>query len=129
MNCLRCNTENEEGAKFCKNCGMDMTYTPSNENITSNQTINQLLILLGLQAFISICYFILYVIRPIFFEDNWETMNSIYDYSGWISDILSILAFLIFSILTKHKNVRIFLIIFLVIRIVLLIGYRVYDKV
>jgi len=35
MNCLRCNTPNEDGAKFCKNCGMDITYTPSNENSNS----------------------------------------------------------------------------------------------
>ena len=43
MNCLRCNTENEEGVKFCKNCGMDMTYTPSKEN-TNSKLFNEMII-------------------------------------------------------------------------------------
>src|SRR5262245_15157820 len=29
MNCLRCNTPNEEGARFCKNCGTDLSLMPA----------------------------------------------------------------------------------------------------
>ena len=52
MNCLRCNTQNEEGAKFCKNCGMDMTYTPSKENSNSKSS-DTLLIIFVFIAFVS----------------------------------------------------------------------------
>ena len=38
MNCIRCNTPNEEEAKFCKSCGMDMTFTPSNDNKNSKSS-------------------------------------------------------------------------------------------
>jgi uncharacterized membrane protein YvbJ len=131
MNCLRCNTENEEGAKFCKNCGMDMTYTPSNDNTNSNQTVNQLLLLMGIQYFIYLCWFILQTaIVPIFFKKDdivdWGKVSSIYKYFDWTTDILSVIALLIFAIIVKNKNARIFLIIFLVMSIVFLIGYKVF---
>jgi len=124
MNCLRCKTPNEEGAKFCKNCGMDMSYTPSNDNTNSNQTINQLLILLGLSSFFSIIYLILNLgVRK--FDWGYQ----IYDYVGWATNIISILTFLVFAIITKHKSTRVFLIIFLLIEIIQLVVYRVLDKI
>jgi hypothetical protein len=57
MNCLRCNTENEEGAKFCKNCGMDMTYTPSNENLNSTSSDKLLITYLCIAFFVFISVF------------------------------------------------------------------------
>ena len=134
MNCLRCNTPNEEGAKFCKNCGMDMTYTPSKENANSNQTVNQLLLLMGIEYFIYLGWFILQkAIVPIFFKKDdivdWDKVSPIYKYFGWTTDILSVIVLLIFAIIVKNKNARIFLIIFLVLRIIFLIGYRVFEEV
>lgn len=127
MNCLRCNTPNEEGAKFCKNCGMDMTYTPSRENTNSNQTINQLLLLVGIEYFILLGWFILQkAIIPIFFKYDYDKISPIYKYFGWTTNILSVIALLIFAIIIKNKNARIFLIIFLVLRVIFLIGYRVF---
>jgi len=124
MNCLRCNTPNEEVAKFCKNCGMDMTYTPSNQNTNSNQTINQLLILLGLNAFFSICYLILN-----FGVRKFEWDFKIFTYVGWTTNIISILLLLVFVIITKHKNTRVFLIIFLLIETIKPVFYGVLDKI
>lgn len=57
MNCLRCNTPNEEGAKFCKNCGMDMTYTPSNENSNSTSSDKLLITCLCIAFFTFISAF------------------------------------------------------------------------
>lgn len=133
MNCLRCNTPNEEGAKFCKNCGMDLTYIPTTENGNSNQTISQLLLLMGIEYFIYLGWFVLQkAIVPMFFKKDgttdWDKVSPIYKYFGWTTDILSVLALLIFSIIVKNKKARIFLIIFLVLRIVFLIGYRVFDQ-
>ena len=125
MNCLRCNTPNEEGAKCCKNCGLDLAYALSKGNTNYKQTINQLLVLLGLQSFVSICYLILNkMIRP-----DSENFNLIYDYVGWALDAISISMFLIFAIITKHKNARLFIIIFLIIKIITVIGYRVLKEI
>ena len=36
MKCIRCQAENEEGAKFCKDCGNDLTVNvdaPTNESL------------------------------------------------------------------------------------------------
>lgn len=57
MNCLRCNTPNEDEAKFCKNCGMDMTYTPSNENSNSASSGKLLFTYLCINFFVFISTF------------------------------------------------------------------------
>ena len=57
MNCLRCNTPNEDGAKFCKNCGMDMTYTPSNENSNSASSDKLLFTYVCISFFVFISIF------------------------------------------------------------------------
>lgn len=130
MNCLRCNTPNEDGAKFCKSCGMDLNYVPSSKNENSNQTVSQLLLLMGIEYFIYLGWFILQkAIIPIFFKDDYDKISPIYKYLGWTTDIISVLALLIFAIIVKNKNARIFLIIFLILRIVFLVGYRVFDNV
>lgn len=125
MNCLRCNTPNEEGAKFCKNCGMDMSYTPSKDYTNSNQTINQLLILLGLSYFFKILYLILNFVVRFFGWGGYE----INEFIGWATNIISILTFLVFAIITKHKNTRVFLIIFLLIEITQLVVSRILYKI
>ena len=111
-----------------------MTYTPSKENANSNQTVNQLLLLMGIEYFIYLGWFILQkAIVPIFFKKDdivdWDKVSPIYKYFGWTTDILSVIVLLIFAIIVKNKNARIFLIIFLVLRIVFLIGYRVFENV
>lgn len=35
MNCLRCNSTNVDEAKFCTNCGMDLTYLPPSDDKSS----------------------------------------------------------------------------------------------
>ena len=60
---------------------------------------------------------------------DWDKVSPIYKYFGWTTDILSVIVLLIFAIIVKNKNARIFLIIFLVLRIVFLIGYRVFENV
>lgn len=57
MNCLRCTTPNEEGAKFCKNCGMKMTYKTSNENTTSKTSDTLLIIFLSVAFVTAIAQF------------------------------------------------------------------------
>jgi uncharacterized membrane protein YvbJ len=133
MNCLRCNTQNEEGAKFCKSCGMDLAYLPPVENQKGNQTINQLLLLMGIEYLFSIGWLILQKgIVPLFYKKDgiveWEKVSPIYKYFGWTTDILSIIVLLIFTIIIRNKNARIFLITFLVLRIIFLVSYRLFDE-
>jgi len=109
---------------------MDLNYVPSSENGNSNQTVNQLLLLMGIEYFIYLGWFILQkAIIPIFFKDDYDKISSIYKYFGWTTDIISVLTLLVFAIIVKNKNARIFLIIFFILRIVFLVGYRIFDKV
>lgn len=101
MNCLRCNTPNEEGAKFCKNCGMDMNYTPSNENTDSKSSDNLL--------FIYLCLF--FVIRFVaqtaieILVDNWYESPTKYIRSSlWI---LSNLSLILIPLAIKNKSLKI----------------------
>lgn len=127
INCLRCNTQNDFGAKFCKNCGIDLKYVPSSENGNSNQTVNQLLLLMGIEYLIYLGWFILQiVIIPIFFEDeNWD-QAAIYTSYRWTTEIISILILLMFAIIVKNKNARLFLIIFLTMKIIFFVGLRIF---
>ena len=47
MNCSRCNTQNEEAAKFCRNCGYNLSYLPTGDGEKSNK-YQTLLIVIGL---------------------------------------------------------------------------------
>jgi uncharacterized RDD family membrane protein YckC len=125
MNCSHCNTPNNEESKFCMNCGIEITFTPSNENTNSNQTVNQLLILSSVQAVFSLCYLILNLIVRKF---DWN-FKIIYDYVGWVSSITTIILLLLLAIITKQKKTRIFLIIFLLIAIIEQVIYRVLYKI
>ncbi len=135
MNCLRCNTPNEDGAKFCKNCGMDLTYNPSTTNSSAidRQNLIYLLIVMSWEYFTWLIWFAIQkVIVPRFYSTdgvtNWDEANKLYKTLGWTVDIISILVLLVFSIIIKNRTARIFLIIFTVLRIAMLIGYRLFDQ-
>jgi hypothetical protein len=134
MNCLRCNAPNELGAKFCRNCGAELGFAPISQIKNQSQTINQLLFLIGIEYFNYLGWFILQkAIVPIFFKKDdvveWDIVSPIYKYFGWFTDALSLIALLVFSIIVKNQNAKIFLIIVLLLRIIFLIGYRVFDEV
>jgi len=122
MNCLRCNTPNESGAKFCKNCGMDMTYVHISNSTTSNKDIYLLLTYIGTNIITTIYYLLLdKVIRQFIKKDgseDWETMNRIYEVSNWVLNAIDIIIFITLIILVNNKTVRIWLIIFAAIRLI-----------
>lgn len=100
MNCLRCNTENEEGAKFCKNCGMDMTYTPSNENTNSKSSDTFLIIFITINFISAIaCIAIAKLV------DNWyESPTKYIKASFWL---LQNLSFILIPLSIKNKTLKI----------------------
>lgn len=100
MNCLRCNTPNEEGAKFCKNCGTDMTYTPYSEETDSKTSDFFLIIYIGIS-------FVLYIANFAIEElvENWyESPTKYIRASLWIIQNLSVL---LIPLAIKNKNLKI----------------------
>lgn len=101
MNCLRCNTKNEDGAKFCKNCGMNMNYTPSNEHTESKSSDNLLFIYLCL-------FFVIGFVAQTAIEksvDNWYESPTKYIRSSlWI---LTNLSLILIPLAIKNKTLKI----------------------
>ena len=118
MNCLRCNTENEEGVKFCKNCGMDMTYTPSKENTNSKLSDTFLIVFISI-AFV--CAIALFALQKL--VDNWyESPTKYIPSSLWL---LQNLSFILIPLSIKNKTIKIIGIIITAIMVI----YWVYTNV
>ena len=100
MNCLQCNTLNEEGAKFCKNCGIDMTYTPSNENKTSKSSDILLMTYLCMAFFILVSTFTL----EILIEDWYDGPAKYIRGSLWV---LSNLSMILIPLAIKNKALKV----------------------
>jgi hypothetical protein len=118
MNCLRCNTPNEEGAKFCRNCGMDLSYTPSKENANSKYADTLLIIFICI-AFISATA--QFAIQEL--VDNWYESPTKY-IQGSLR-LLKNLSFILIPLSMKNKNLKIVGIIITVIMVI----YWVYTNV
>ncbi|MBL7830710.1 MAG: zinc ribbon domain-containing protein [Saprospiraceae bacterium] len=100
MNCLRCNTPNEEGAKFCKNCGMDMTYTPSNESTNSKSSDTFLIIFISVAFISAIAQFAIQKL-----VDNWyESPTKYIQASLWL---LQNLSFILIPLAIRNKTLKI----------------------
>ena len=100
MNCLRCNTPNEERAKFCKNCGMDMTYTPSNEGTNSKSSDMFLIIFISVSFISAIAQFAIQNL-----VDNWyESPTKYIQASLWL---LQNLSFILIPLAIRNKTLKI----------------------
>ena len=118
MNCLRCNTPNEEGAKFCRNCGMDMSYTPSKENVNSKSADTLLIIFISIAFISAIAQFAIQKL-----VDNWyESPTKYIQGSLWL---LQNLSFILIPLSMKNKNLKI---VGLIITVIMVI-YWVYKNV
>lgn len=100
MNCLRCNTPNEEGAKFCKNCGMDMNYTPSNENTNSTSSDKLLITYLCISFFAFISGFAIDKLV----EDSYSDSTRYIQYTLWMVMNLSMI---LIPLSIKNKSLKI----------------------
>ncbi len=71
MKCPNCNHENDASARFCRNCGRDLSPTPSSDGSENSSVL--LLIFISIMfcsSLIELC------IRT--FVDNWYTIEGIY---------------------------------------------------
>ncbi len=100
MNCLRCNTQNEESAKFCKNCGMDMTYRPSNTNTNSKSSDTFLIIFIAIAFVSAIAQFVI----PKLVYNWYESPTKYIQATFWI---LHNLSFILIPLSIKNKSLKI----------------------
>lgn len=97
MNCLYCNKENENGAKFCKHCGIDMNYKPETED--KNKKLSDILLFVFIvTAFI--CQVARYIIIKCFdfssVEYLWTGLN-----------IIGIFSYVLIPLSIKDKTLKI----------------------
>lgn len=128
MNCIKCNTPNIPEAKFCKNCGANLV-TPEIQAKTDQQTIKSLLIVIGIDYLLSLLmFFIQKVIVPYATANNdYSHVDLIYQVYGWVSDIVTLAAMIVFLITIKNQMVKNALIVFIVLRFLFMLGYRVFP--
>ena len=121
MQCLRCNTDNEEGARFCKNCGTDLWYKPAAavKDNGASQSMMYVLILLGWDYFKAIGWLL---VRKLSTVADFTRLSLIYNVTNWIFDGVSLVLLIVFSILVKNNTARIFLIIFTVLHFLLMLS-------
>lgn len=100
MNCLRCNIENEEGVKFCKNCGMDMAYIPSKENKNSKSSDTFLIICIAIAFVSAIAQFTIQKL----FDNLLESPIKYVQASFWL---LQNLSFILIPLSIKNKTLKI----------------------
>ena len=77
MNCLRCNSSNQEGSKYCKNCGSSMYYLPSGENSNSKLSDILLIIYIGIMLITVVSGYMIEILVPNWYESPTKYFRSI----------------------------------------------------
>lgn len=129
MNCIKCNAPNPPAAKFCAKCGAELIDTRVAPAIQDDQVIKSLLIVIGLDYLGSAIMFIIqkFVMPSLQEGDGAISMYTIYQYVGWSMDIITIGVLLYFLVTIKHNLVKNALIVFIVLKFIFLVGYRVFN--
>lgn len=131
MNCPKCSVDNLPEAKFCRNCGTNLPL-PVSQIKEDSSTIKSLLIIIGLDYLISAVMFIINkAVVPSMYAQSESTsnVNFIYECFGWTSDIVSLAALIYFLVNIKNNNVKTALGVFIVLRLIFMIGYRVFPLI
>ncbi|MFI5405468.1 MAG: zinc ribbon domain-containing protein [Nitrososphaerales archaeon] len=117
MNCLRCNTPNEEGAKFCKNCGMDLhTTLEAKANTKTSDTL--LIVFVSIVFVTAVAQFAMQKL-----VDNWyESPTKYIQGALWI---LQNLCFILIPLAIRNKSLKI---VGLIITLIMVV-YWVYSNV
>lgn len=117
MNCPKCQTQNDENAQFCRNCGTNMNIIL--ESKPNDRTADTLLIIFIIIAFISgISQFAIETL-----DTNWDEGATKYLHGGFL--ILKNLSIILIAIAIKNKPLKITAIIITV----LLVSYWLYINI
>ena len=124
MNCVKCNTPNIPEARFCKNCGTNL-ITPEVQAKSDGQAIKALLIIIGVDYLLSLAMFIIQkLVTPYVSWNGGFSIDLIYKIYGWTSDIVSLAVLFFFLLTLKNNTVKTALVVFIILRFIFMIGYR-----
>lgn len=128
MNCVKCNTPNAPEAKFCRNCGANLPV-PEVQAKSDEQAIKALLIIIGVDYLLSLVMFIIQkLVTPnMSGNDGYLRIDTIYKVYGWTADIVSLAIMLFFLATIKNNTVKTALIVFIVLRFIFMVGYRIFP--
>jgi hypothetical protein len=125
MYCKLCNTSNEDGAVFCRNCGMKLnlnTQKLENSDPIDKQAIHHLFMYVIFECIITIMWLIFAnVFIPIIRKTGGLVESNLvnYYYSKWnlAMSFITIIIPIIFIVITKHPKAKMAFIIALIVRI------------
>jgi hypothetical protein len=115
MNCQKCNTENDQETKFCKNCGANIqpkVEVPANTKTNSNLSDILLIIFIGVAL---ITNTIIVVIQKIYPESYYPGSNRVIigHYILGLTWVLQNLSFILIPLSLKNKLMKLLGIIFM----------------
>lgn len=125
MNCNRCSTPNAEEARFCKNCGVNLTYTPPQTVAVESNSTKYLLILLTWFLAENILFLVLN--KVVTSNMNTFDVSKIYSLAGWVTGLITIGLAVALAIAVKNKTIRLFFIAYAIVQVFSLLLYRVFN--
>ena len=121
MYCQKCQTQNEESAQFCRNCGTNLRYTQT-ETKTGNDVSSTLLLVYILIAFFA--NVVQLVTQRVFSIFYWKS-GSVWKYVMVLIWIISNISLILPALAIKNKSLKIIGIIFAAIVII----YHAYGNI
>lgn len=100
MICKRCNTQNEAGAKFCKNCGMELNFIHSNKDKHSKISDTLLTIFIFITFVFTVANFTIQKLV----DDWYEVPTKYFQGTLWI---LGNLIYILVPIAIKNQTIKI----------------------
>ncbi|MCT4616175.1 MAG: zinc ribbon domain-containing protein [Marinifilaceae bacterium] len=103
MNCPNCKSQNNESARFCRNCGANLDLCKdikSTNNIDVKSSDNLLLV----HIVITFLIFIIHTTLP-WFASFWY--QGIFKYAHGVTYIIGSLSFVLIPLAIKNKNLKI----------------------
>ena len=130
MNCYRCQTENEPGAHYCRQCGADLWVSPEQKDDGSRKGLMYVLIVMGWDYFTYLIWLVIPKLvtmtasRNLSGFTNGTRITSIFSVIRWSTGTISLLLMIVFAILCTNIRARVCLIVFAAIRLFLLLYYQ-----
>ena len=128
MDCPQCSTTNESWAKYCKSCGAALSDSDAAlfavEGPSYKRDVYLLLGYLGLEVLISVFYiFFNRFVLPGMSSSGSGSIASYYQTLQWITFGLTFIYVVIMIVLCRNLTARIFLGIYLLIKIIIMVSY------
>jgi hypothetical protein len=130
MICVQCNSPYATTDNFCRHCGSPVKYAApqqANANEENKQAVTLLLICMCWWAFIGLLYLLLN--KVVLAGAASINRVKVYEIISWFTQLTTFLMMLIFSIIVKSNRIRVFLIVFTVVQLLIIVGYKLLKDV